>query len=241
MSFLGNAAQRRGIWTVWFFALVSWATFIIWEINRPIPEMVVQSMRNPEPVKLSAEVLPRSSQNHTSKSLTSGYQTSMDEVSAYVLPTQKGHGEKKNVKKPSVRKININRATAEELRVLRGVGPVLSERIVKYRNALGGFARTDQLYEVFGLDSSVVDYNLDNLYIDGRVGTICVNTCSYLELVSHPYIGPREARAILGFVKEVRPFSSTAEIEGLNELSSDKFRKIVPYLSIKEETPHSIK
>ncbi|GAB5556487.1 MAG: hypothetical protein SchgKO_07000 [Schleiferiaceae bacterium] len=206
-----------------------------------MPEVVVQSMGNSEPAKLSAEVLPRSSQNHTSKSLTSGFQTPKEEVSNHVFPTKKRHGEKRSVEKPSVRKININRATAEELRVLRGVGPVLSERIVKYRSALGGFARTDQLYEVFGLDSSVVDYNLDNLYIDGRVGTICVNTCSYLELVSHPYIGPREARAILGFVKEVRPFSSTAEIEGLNEISSDKFRKIVPYLSIIEGTPHSIK
>jgi competence ComEA-like helix-hairpin-helix protein len=198
-------------------------------------------MGSPETVKLRAEVLPRSYQNHTSKSLPSSVQGPEEENSDDDHPAKNRHGEKKNVKKPSVKEININRATAEELRVLRGVGPVLSERIVKYRSALGGFARTNQLYEVFGLDSSVVDYNLDNLYIDGRVGTICVNTCSYLELVSHPYIGPREARAILGFVKEVRPFSSTAEIEGVNEISSDKFRKIVPYLSIIEETPHSIK
>ena len=37
------------------------------------------------------------------------------------------------------------------------VGPVLSQRIVRFREVLGGFDDIDNLYEVYGLDSSVVD------------------------------------------------------------------------------------
>src|SRR5690606_40943919 len=51
--------------------------------------------------------------------------------------------------------LDINRCTAGELVALPGIGPVLAERIIKYRNLLGGFVDKWQLVEVYGLDSSV--------------------------------------------------------------------------------------
>lgn len=47
--------------------------------------------------------------------------------------------------------VDINSATANELVALPGVGPVLSERIVAYRDANGGFERADQLMAVAGI------------------------------------------------------------------------------------------
>ena len=47
---------------------------------------------------------------------------------------------------------NINTASAEELAdALTGIGPVLSERIVAYRDENGPFLRTDQLLSVSGI------------------------------------------------------------------------------------------
>ena len=54
---------------------------------------------------------------------------------------------------PSITKKDINVATAEELRVIKGIGEVLSKRVVKFRNRLGGFISKDQLQDVYGLDS----------------------------------------------------------------------------------------
>ncbi len=48
--------------------------------------------------------------------------------------------------------ININTASAPELAdALSGIGPVLSERIVAYRNENGPFVRSDQLMAVSGI------------------------------------------------------------------------------------------
>lgn len=51
---------------------------------------------------------------------------------------------------------NINRATAEDLKKIHGIGAVYSKRIIAYRNSLNGFKSMDQLYKVYGLDSLLV-------------------------------------------------------------------------------------
>ena len=51
---------------------------------------------------------------------------------------------------------DINLATAEDLQSINGVGTVLSKRIVKYRNAIGGFKDMSQLHKVYGLKPEVV-------------------------------------------------------------------------------------
>lgn len=47
--------------------------------------------------------------------------------------------------------VNINKATAEELQNVRGIGPALAERIVQYRDDNGRFARPEDLVNVRGI------------------------------------------------------------------------------------------
>ena len=56
----------------------------------------------------------------------------------------------------------VNRATAEELQELPGVGPVLAERIVAYRDTNGDFANLTELGEVDGIGFALLD-DLDGL------------------------------------------------------------------------------
>ena len=48
-------------------------------------------------------------------------------------------------------KININKASAEELTSLPGIGDVIAESIVKYREEYGGFESVEELTEVDGI------------------------------------------------------------------------------------------
>ena len=51
----------------------------------------------------------------------------------------------------AVKPVSINKANAEELEAVRGIGPAMAERIVNYRQANGGFKSLDQLKEVKGI------------------------------------------------------------------------------------------
>lgn len=50
--------------------------------------------------------------------------------------------------------VNINKASAEELDAIRGIGPVLAERIVKYREQNGAFKTVEDLSKVHGINGS---------------------------------------------------------------------------------------
>ncbi len=48
-------------------------------------------------------------------------------------------------------KVNLNRASVDELQVLPGVGPVLAQRMVDWRKAHGRYRTVEELQEVKGI------------------------------------------------------------------------------------------
>jgi competence protein ComEA len=58
---------------------------------------------------------------------------------------------------PPVGLLNINTATADELDELPGIGEVIADRIVAYRESHGAFASIEELAEVSGISERMVD------------------------------------------------------------------------------------
>lgn len=54
-------------------------------------------------------------------------------------------------KRPIAEKVDLNRATEKDFEALPGIGPVLAERIVEYRQSRGAFREVDQLRHVKGI------------------------------------------------------------------------------------------
>ena len=78
---------------------------------------------------------------------------------------------------------------------LAGIGTVLSARIV-FR---GGFTSVDQLYMVYGLDSSVVDMHRPSLHMaPGSLRPMCLDTLSFRTLVRHPLFDADQTHRVLG-------------------------------------------
>ena len=48
-------------------------------------------------------------------------------------------------------KLNINRASLEQLTYLPGIGPVLAQRIIEYREEKGSFRTLSELKEISGI------------------------------------------------------------------------------------------
>lgn len=64
-------------------------------------------------------------------------------------------------------KVNLNLATAEMLQEqLSGIGKTKAQAIVAYRDAHGNFVSLDELLEVKGIGSSLLDRNRDRLTLD---------------------------------------------------------------------------
>lgn len=68
--------------------------------------------------------------------------------------------------------LDLNAATAEELETLPGVGAILAERIVSYREAVGGFQSLEELQQVNGIGSGIYSQIAPYLFIIGELQTI---------------------------------------------------------------------
>ncbi len=56
--------------------------------------------------------------------------------------------------RPAGERIDLNRSGYYDLEALPGIGPVLAERIMSYRDSVGGFKSVDDLKEVKGIGPS---------------------------------------------------------------------------------------
>ncbi len=126
--------------------------------------------------------------------------------------------------------LDINKADTAAWEKVRGIGRVLSQRIVKFRDKLGGFASKEQLFEVYGLDSMVVKENWEVWTLHTPAQKILINTWTAEELAAHPYIGKKLAFILVRYRKEHGPFQSLEEVSAVKALDAQKIQKLGPYL-----------
>ncbi|MEO9474297.1 MAG: helix-hairpin-helix domain-containing protein [Cyclobacteriaceae bacterium] len=128
-------------------------------------------------------------------------------------------------------KLDLNRATATQLQKIKGIGPVLSERIVKYRDYLGGFASYDQIREVYGLKPEVVEKLSEITFVEGDIISIELNTDSIKLLAAHPYIDYKLARSIINYRKVHGNYTAPEELLSLKLMTDSLYQKLYPYIS----------
>ncbi|MCI0705959.1 MAG: helix-hairpin-helix domain-containing protein [Ignavibacteriae bacterium] len=63
-------------------------------------------------------------------------------------------------------KLNLNTATDVQLESLPGIGPVLSERIIRHREANGRFTSADELLKIKGITKKRLEQIKDFITID---------------------------------------------------------------------------
>ncbi len=132
----------------------------------------------------------------------------------------------------TAKSFDINSATETDLIQLKGIGPVFAARIIKFRDALGGFISVNQLKEVYHLPDSVYTEISPLLYSDhSGIRKININTASVDEFAQHPYISRKLAGNIIRFRNDINIFDSVGQIRLVPLINGEKYRKIAPYLS----------
>ena len=135
-------------------------------------------------------------------------------------------------KKEKMVVIDINKATQEDLIKINGIGEVVSLRILKFKESLGGFVSMEQMTEIWGLSPEVIE----NLNTHFKVSTtptvkkIDINNASIKELSLFPYFKYPISKNIVTFRSmngDIKNYEDLTKIKGL---SIEKAKIIALYL-----------
>jgi competence ComEA-like helix-hairpin-helix protein len=134
-----------------------------------------------------------------------------------------------HVKKDTI--LNLRTADTTELKMIRGVGSYRAKQIVRYRDALGGFVRVEQLREVEGMEL-VADSVMKHFVLDSaNVKQLNVNSMGVRQLSRHPYLRFEDAKAIYELRRRKIKLDSIEQLYGLEALSDETIKKVAPYLN----------
>ncbi|MBI1768358.1 MAG: helix-hairpin-helix domain-containing protein [Bacteroidetes bacterium] len=133
-----------------------------------------------------------------------------------------------------VAKFDLNKADSSQLIKIYGIGTKLSQRIIVYREKLGGYISDSQLKEVYGLDSTVVNELISKSFIgkDFQPRQINVNVATEKELGAHPYIKYKLAKAIVAYRMQHGLFASVDELNKITLIDGRTFSKMRPYIAL---------
>ena len=133
---------------------------------------------------------------------------------------------------PYIQKIDLNTATKEQLMEISGVGDALSNRILSYRDKLGGFTDDIQLYYVYGLEPQVVQRALKRFTVKSpkEILKININEASASDLATLPGVSFDLAKDIWEFVRLRNGINNLEELTKIEEITPLKLQLIRLYL-----------
>lgn len=128
--------------------------------------------------------------------------------------------------------IDINRATQEDLIKIYGIGEVISLRILKLKESLGGFVSMEQMKDVWGL-SPEVNENLNSHFkigVNPVLKKIDINNASLKEIAQFPYFKYALAKEIVIYRSMNGDFVNIEDLIKIKGFPVEKSNIIALYL-----------
>ena len=137
--------------------------------------------------------------------------------------------EKRNPSKKVL--VDINLADSASLVSINGVGPATARKIIRFRNALGGFHTKIQLKEIYGMRDSIYTLIENQIIVDSSsVSKININTIAIVDLKKHAYINHQVANAIVNYRTKHGKYTKVEDLKKTDLVTDEICRKISPYL-----------
>jgi competence protein ComEA len=152
--------------------------------------------------------------------------------SRFFLPERE---KKKEAKTLAV--IDVNTATAAEWESLPGIGTVLANRVIKYREKLGGFTSLEQVKKTYGISDSVfaqIDpwLRLQPGVVSGNRG-LDLNKATVGQITAIAGIPESIAKAIVVYRNEYGPFQQITDLKKLVLISDTLFQRLAGSFHVK--------
>lgn len=132
---------------------------------------------------------------------------------------------------PTLNRVAFHETDSVLLQMISGVGPVLSSRIVKFRESMGGFHQPEQILEVYGLTPEVAERIYRTFPFEPIVTQkIPLNSADAKLLSQHPYISAGEAKVIVAYRQQHGPFKQVSDLLNIKVFNQAWVDRIIPYL-----------
>lgn len=155
----------------------------------------------------------------------------------------------------STLRLDINLADSLQWTQLKGIGPGLSQRIIRYRNSIGGFRNVEQVSKVYGISPELFSAIESNLYYNRfsappsprktitrtqkkSYPKLDINTATAEEFETLPGIGKTLSKRIVKYRNTLGGFSNIDQLKRVYYLEPETFSQIKPYLFL--DVPASI-
>ena len=133
-------------------------------------------------------------------------------------------------------KSDINKTDSVALCAVKGIGPILSSRILKYRNSLGGFVSIEQISEVYGITDKVIEQLNKNFFADSaEIQKIDINFAPEKILRQHPYLSNHIADRVLKIRESKGGWNNITEMKNDETLLPDEARLLSPYVVFRKK------
>jgi DNA uptake protein ComE-like DNA-binding protein len=139
----------------------------------------------------------------------------------------------KQEKKPQymIVKLELNECDTSEIVVVPQFGSKRAQKLVEYREKLGGFYAFEQMKEVYILQNIDVEFLKKYFTLDvSLIRKININSATYKELVTHPYIDAYLAKLIINHREKKEKFTSMEEVQKATNAYQELIEKLQYYI-----------
>lgn len=128
--------------------------------------------------------------------------------------------------------LDINNVDSTSLVNVRGIGASSAQRILAYRDALGGFYDSAQYNEVWGLHPAVRQRLKETALPLSSPDFIHLNSADLDQLKAHPYISYKLARSLVSMRKHRGGKLSRADLQEHHLIDDELLERLTPYLNV---------
>ncbi len=148
--------------------------------------------------------------------------------------------------------ININTAGPKELQAITGIGPVLAQRVIDYRNANGLFYNIEEIKNVSGIGDVTFEKMKGEITVGNVVAPspipsspipapaletdastkININTAGLEALDRIPEVGPVIAQRIIDYRNQNGPFQTREDLKNVKGIGDTTFEKMKDEITI---------
>ena len=140
---------------------------------------------------------------------------------------------RKQPKKPqyAIVKVELNRADTSDIMRIPSFGSKRAQKIVEYRDKLGGFYNLKQLKEIYILQNIDLEY-LEKYFTADRqlIRKININQCDYKTLISHPYFDSYLTKTILNYRQKNGSIRDMAHLREITHIYAELEEKLQWYI-----------